>query len=295
MYTQTIAPYAEPIHLNEAKKQVRAADASEDALLQQNIKAARLYVESNTGLQLVAATWKLVADSFAKANMLDESSRPAEFRNPDYASVGYPIFTNGTVELRKCPVVSVSGITYVDPDGTTQTLGTSHYSVDTDSAPARISPAYGESFPATRSVRNAVNITFNAGYVTPITVVYSTGVFTSYGRTFANNDVVRLTNSGGVLPTGLADYTDYHVINASGQTFKLSLTEGGAAVTLADNGTGTHFIGDMPETAKQAMLLLISHFYNNREAVVVTQGGTTATLDLGVESMLQDLRYSMFA
>jgi hypothetical protein len=41
------------------------------------------------------------------------------------------------------------------------------------------------------------------------------------------------------LPTGLSE-TVYHVVNKTADTFQVSLTSGGAAVTFSDDGTGTH-------------------------------------------------------
>lgn len=55
------------------------------------------------------------------------------------------------------------------------------------------------------------------------------------------NDVVRLTTTG-TLPGGFAVSTDYYVI-ASGLTanaFKLSASQGGAAIDITSTGSGTH-------------------------------------------------------
>ena len=62
------------------------------------------------------------------------------------------------------PLSSVTGITYVDIDGATQTLATSQYLVDAVSRPARIEPAYGVVWPSSREQMNAVKVRFVAGY-----------------------------------------------------------------------------------------------------------------------------------
>lgn len=62
------------------------------------------------------------------------------------------------------PLQSVTSITYVDIDGVTQTLAPSQYLVDAKSRPARIEPAYGVVWPATREQMNAVTVRFVAGY-----------------------------------------------------------------------------------------------------------------------------------
>ena len=64
------------------------------------------------------------------------------------------------------PLTSVTSITYVDTDGTTQTLATSQYQVDAVSIPARIVPAYAVVWPVAREQLNAVTIRFAAGYTT---------------------------------------------------------------------------------------------------------------------------------
>lgn len=61
---------------------------------------------------------------------------------------------------------------------------------------------------------------------------------------FSNTDRIKVTSSSQDLPAGLDSATIYYVINSTANDFELSLTSGGAAVELTDNGTGTH-------TAKQ--------------------------------------------
>lgn len=67
-------------------------------------------------------------------------------------------------EIKLPPLQSVSAITYVDTDGVTQTIDSADYLVDALSVPARITPAYGETWPIPRTQNNAVKIRFIAGY-----------------------------------------------------------------------------------------------------------------------------------
>jgi len=62
--------------------------------------------------------------------------------------------------------------------------------------------------------------------------------------TLANGSPVILTSSGypSALPTGLTPGTTYYVINASGSTFNLSATVGGAAINTSGTQSGTHYI-----------------------------------------------------
>ena len=69
-------------------------------------------------------------------------------------------------EIKLPPLQSVSAITYVDTDGVTQTLAADQYLVDAVSIPARITPAYGVTWPSVRYQNNAIKIRFIAGYGT---------------------------------------------------------------------------------------------------------------------------------
>ena len=69
----------------------------------------------------------------------------------------------------------------------------------------------------------------------------TTGIISCAAHGLSAGDKIHVTTSGGDLPSGLAVSTDYFVIEpvATG-TFKISATSSGAAVTIADAGTGTH-------------------------------------------------------
>ncbi len=130
------APATEPISLTEAKAQLREKTIDNDAEITSLIPRARQYAEDFTHRALITQTWELTLDVF-------------------------PVWA---ICIPKAPLSSVTSIQYIDADGNTQTLASSKYIVDTKSEPGRITPAYGESWPATRDQVNAVMITFIAGY-----------------------------------------------------------------------------------------------------------------------------------
>lgn len=74
------------------------------------------------------------------------------------------------------------------------------------------------------------------------TTVFGTGVFTSTSdHGLIVGDAIYVSNSGGALPAGLSEETAYWLITQpADDTFTVSATKGGSAVTLTDNGTGTH-------------------------------------------------------
>jgi uncharacterized phiE125 gp8 family phage protein len=250
-------PAAEPINLAEAKAQCGAyADQTDDdARISGLIATARAEAEAATWHSLVLQTWEMTLDAF-----------PCK------------------IELYG-PVRSVVSITYVDHDGVTQTLPASDYTVDTKSSVCRIVPAYSLSWPSVRDHLNSVTIRYKAGFVVPFTAVAGTDVITAAGHTFSNGAAVQLSNSGGALPAGLSANTDYYVINVSGNTLKLSATDGGAAIDITGAGTGTHFIGVVPSGIRQAMLLMIEHWYRNRGA---TSDFQTYEIPYGAGMLLSD-------
>ena len=164
--TLATAPTVESLTLTEAKAHLRVDTADDDTYITTLIVVARRYLDGYSGVLgrcLVNSTWDLVLDTFP---------------------------SDGIIDIPLLPLVSVASINYIDGDGASQLLATSVYDVDTGKGLVRL--AYDQSWPATRSVYNAVTVQFVAGY-------------------------------------GVA--------------------------------------ADVPETLKQAMLLLIGHFYENRETV----------------------------
>lgn len=70
------------------------------------------------------------------------------------------------------PVVSIDSITYVDADGAQQVLDAADYQHGTGDD-TRLMPAYGKTWPTTRSVMNAVTILFTSGMATVPQVIKS--------------------------------------------------------------------------------------------------------------------------
>lgn len=63
-------------------------------------------------------------------------------------------------------LVSVESITYVDTDGNTQTLASDQYQVVTSTVPGMILPAYNVTWPSVRNIKEAVTLSYAAGYGT---------------------------------------------------------------------------------------------------------------------------------
>lgn len=106
--------------------------------------------ESRLGIALMPQTWEIALDAFPVA-CAHNSGRPWD----------------NAIVLPKPPLISVASIIYIDTTGATQTYDSSLYTVDDRSTPARIVPAYGTNWLATRAVPNAVVVQFTCGYGNP--------------------------------------------------------------------------------------------------------------------------------
>lgn len=230
------APTAEPFYLAELKALLRVDHDVDDALLSSLLTSCRQQLESVLGRALVAQTVTINRDEFPIAEFC----------------------------LPRSPALSVSSITYVDSAGATQTVATTVYTLDTATEPNEIVLAYGQVWPTARFQRNSVTVTYKAGYATSFTAD-TTDVLTLAGRVPVSGEVVRVWNSGGALPGGLAAATDYYMVNVSGQTCKLSLTSGGSAVDITNAGSGLHWAGEIPRPILTEIALWVGDSYNNRE------------------------------
>lgn len=143
---RTVDPAAEPITTAEAKTHARVSTSADDSYIDSLIKAAREQVEAYTGRALINQTWQLTLDAF-----------------PCDRFLGLSLAQSG-IEIPINPLGSVSSIQYVDWDGNTQTWASGNYTVDATKEIARIVPGYQVTYPVTRSVINAVTVTFVAGY-----------------------------------------------------------------------------------------------------------------------------------
>lgn len=161
------APTVEPVTLDEAKQWARIDTSADDVLISDLITEARQYAETVTRRQFCTATWKMSLDSFYTgpvSGAYDDLrlSQPQAIGATPFGSPGYRWLTS--IRIPVPPLQSVTSLTYVDTNGVTQTLDPSLYIVDSNSETGRITPAFSTPWPYTRSVINAVNITFVAGY-----------------------------------------------------------------------------------------------------------------------------------
>lgn len=138
----TTPPTQEPVSLAEVRAHCRVTSNDEDGLIAGYLIAARTHVENVTGRALISRTYDQKYDA------------------------GWPSALDGSKEirLRMPPLVSVTSVSYVDTNGTTQVLATDQYQVVLANVYGRIVEAYGVTWPSVRNQPDAVTVRFVAGF-----------------------------------------------------------------------------------------------------------------------------------
>lgn len=144
-YVRDVAqPLVEPVTLSEARLWMRIDDddATQDAMVQLVIIAAREQAEKITGRSFARRQKELTID---------------EFPSDEVIELPYP------------PLISVDYVTYRDQSGVDQTLSGSPdaFLVDANAYPGRLAPLYGTSWPATQESIGAIRIGYTCGYAAP--------------------------------------------------------------------------------------------------------------------------------
>lgn len=129
-------PTTEPLTLQEVKNHLRVDANYDDALLSSCITSARMYFESQCEISIASQELLLALDSF-----------------------------DDIVYLPRGPVQSIEDISYADSENNQDSMA--DWIEDLVSNPARITPAFGQSWPATAEVVNAVQVSYTTGYTTP--------------------------------------------------------------------------------------------------------------------------------
>jgi len=139
--TLVTAPTIEPVTLDEAQAHLRLDQNVDDVLVETLIQAAREIAEAHTRRAIMLQTWDWKLDGFPACEPW---------------------------ELPKAPLLSVTSISYVDANGTTQTWSSSNYTVLAPAGarclPGTVSLGYGVTYPVPRSQPNAVTVRYTCGY-----------------------------------------------------------------------------------------------------------------------------------
>lgn len=187
MMRLSAAPATEPVTLAEAEAYLRVDPAANDILINALIVTARQQAEFFTQQAIITQTWKQSIDHFP-ANEI-------------------PL---------KSPLVSVTSVTYIDINGTEQTLSTDVYQVDT--VGHRIFKKHNQSWPSIRSIQNAVTVTFVCGYgnAAAVPISIKQAILLLVGEMYAHREESITGASVSMLPLTserlLSHYRDYRYV-----------------------------------------------------------------------------------
>jgi uncharacterized phiE125 gp8 family phage protein len=182
-------PTEEPLTLDECRTHLRVqpyeVDSDgvgthpDDALIMAMQAAAREYCEAFTGLSLAQKTYELALDAF-----------PSE-----------------EIEIPTMPVVEIVSVTYVDANGTVQTIDPADYTLDAHQKPSWLLPTIEVDWPVAGEFVNAVKIRYVAGYgltsdSEPLPYAVRAAVLLMLGHLYANReDTTEKALSG--IPSGV--------------------------------------------------------------------------------------------
>lgn len=187
--TVVTPPASDPISLIEAKDHLRITDTDQDGLLAGYILAAREYVENDTHLKLITQTLDYTIDDCW----------------PYVCVRGY---YRARIELPIKPVQSVTSVTYIDVNGSPQTLSAGQYVVRIDGPVHFIEPAYQVTWPSIRMQSACVTVRFVAGF-TDVPPSLLQAIRMLIGHADANREAV----SDGTfteVPLGLEAFLSQH-------------------------------------------------------------------------------------
>lgn len=153
------APSVEPLTLDELRTWLRLPDSftSENDLITDLIKQARVFVERHTARALITQT---ITEYFDEFPTVDRATKPLDAR---------------IIRLHIAPVVSITSISYIATDGTPalyttwDNTGNAAYFVDAISGangigPARICKKKNVDWPTIEAYPNAVKVVYVVGF-----------------------------------------------------------------------------------------------------------------------------------
>jgi uncharacterized phiE125 gp8 family phage protein len=288
MYGLTLitAPTGEPLTVDEVITQLRLPEEESEDYISGLITIARQHFEEHDDRRLCTQTWKLTLDHFPYYRGYSNI----------YPSASY--FSGFELPLR--PVQVVNSLKYCDTDGILQTLDPALYEVDLSSFIACVRPIYGGSWPSTRFQKNAVEIEFVVGYGDAVSTPDPVFDGTNYNLTLTPS---WLTTTLPSAKTTAGFHIEFGTVSPASATLEV-LAQAGTplqqlahftadideAVSEADIAfpatlaAPATLVGGIPKTLKQALLLLIGHFYENREETIV--GGPIQNIPMGYQRLV---------
>lgn len=252
-------PALEPISVTELKGRLRISGTVEDADLGLAIKAGRRKLEKDLGGACLV-------------------SRVVE--------QGFDALYGDALDLSQWPLQSVSSIKTYDLSNVESTFDAANYVVDTASRPGRVCLKASSSWPTGLRYHRGAIIRYVAGYSGTAKSV--TGITRSSATATATAAAAHGFTTGQRITIAGADQAEYNgafeIVVTGAAVFTFTVT--GAPATPATGVLTATDLG-VPEDYLMALMMLLGHWYANREAVVT---GTIATgLPLAYEDLLDEL------
>lgn len=147
---RTAAPSVTAVTLEAAKAALRVDGDEMDALITIWIKGIIGELEHEIGQCLMEQTWEVRLPAFPGAPCWN-LGQSAPRRLADEISLPHP-------------VLSITSVSYIDPDGSTQPLAPEQYRLNQTRYTSSLSPARGTNWPATAEDDAAVVVVLKAGY-----------------------------------------------------------------------------------------------------------------------------------
>ena len=125
----------------------------------------------------------------------------------------------------------------------------------------------------------------------------SGNTLTITGHPFTNNLRIVYYNNGGSETPGLTDGTTYYVINASGDTFQVSTSQGGGAVSLTASASAageSHSFKGVNATATCTVSAGAVNSITITEQGTLYNGSTTPTITQSDQSQTTDASFTVF-
>lgn len=167
-------PLAEPLTLAEVKAHLRLDGGDEDALLLSLINTAREFLEGETGLCLIAQSWRLYLDRWPRG---------------------------GVIPILKSPLQAILSVTVYDADGAGEVSLEDHL-LDGAGRPARL---WLRDPPSPSRAVNGIEIDFSAGYGeagTDVPDMLKRAMLIHIGHMFAFRGVISADQQPAGVPDG---------------------------------------------------------------------------------------------
>jgi uncharacterized phiE125 gp8 family phage protein len=263
-------PAVEPLTVTEVKNHARIEVSDDDwSLIPRYIRAARHQFERDTNRFLITQTWDLALDAFPSRS------------NP--------------LSVPRVPLQSIVSITTRDPSNVSSVMDATTYYVDVANEPGRVGLVDTAIWPQNLRSFQPITVRFIAGYTGfsrgggIVTATWANSVATittASAHGFATGEQVLIA---GVTAAGYNGTFEVTVTSAMQFTYALVSNPGAS-------GSGTASDLGVPSDDREAILMLVGHYYENREASIVTDRRITVEqMPIGYDDIVQSRRLYGFA